>query len=159
VLYIYERKINEWFDERIKIKDTTELLKAILEKNVEKITDIFNVYLMNMVNFHDSAENFYHGFMVGILANIGGYQVKSNRESGMGRSDIFLKSTGIYKRAAIFECKVLKKNEDPEKTCCEALLQIEEKRYEYDLKQDGFKHILKYAVVFRGKECMVMSEA
>jgi hypothetical protein len=157
ILSVYERKINEWFNEKIKIKDTTLLLRAILEKDIEQITDILNTYLMNMISFHDSAENFYHGFLIGILANIRGYQIKSNRESGLGRSDIYMKSTGIRKRAVVFECKTLKENEDPEEKGIAALLQIEQKKYAYELQADGYQDVLKYAVVFRGKECLVMA--
>jgi hypothetical protein len=158
VLYIYEVKIMEWFQEKVKILDSSELYQAILEKDTSKITGELNIRLMDMISFHDTAENFYHGFLLGILSNIDNYIVKSNRESGLGRSDIFLKSTGIEKKAAIFECKVLKENDDAEEKCLEALQQINDKRYDAELIQLGYKEIIKYGIVFRGKQCMIMAE-
>jgi hypothetical protein len=155
VLYIYKRKIREWFHEKIKVKDTTALIHAILSNDTKMITTELNQRLMDLISFHDSAENFYHGFLTAILGSLSGFQVKSNREAGKGRSDIFMKSTGLKKIAVIFECKVLKDNEEPEKKCEEALNQIEEKNYAYDLIEEGYKIILNYAVVFRGKECLI----
>jgi hypothetical protein len=155
VLYIYERKIREWFNQKVKIADATKLLNAIMEKDIDTITSELNTRLMNMISFYDSAENFYHGFLTGILGNIHGFRVKSNREAGKGRSALYLRSTGIRKQAVIFECKALREKEDPKAKCKEALLQIEEKKYEYELREDGYKEVLKYAVVFQGKECMV----
>jgi hypothetical protein len=155
VIYIFERKIREWFNEKIKLKDAKILYHAILDKDTETITDELNKCLMDMISFHDSAENFYHGFLTGILGNLYGFKVKSNREAGIGRSDIYIKSTGIQKKAAIFECKVLRDNEDAIEKCNAALKQIEEKRYDSGLVADGYKDVLKYAVVFKGKECLV----
>jgi len=157
VCYIYKRKIREWFNEKIKIKDRAMLLDAIMNKDVAVINDTLNQKLMDMISFHDSAENFYHGFLLGILGNVNGYAVKSNRESGTGRSDIYMKSTGIWQKAVIFECKMLKEGDDPEEACRKALRQIEDKNYDHELVESGYKDILKYAVVFRGKRCLVMA--
>jgi hypothetical protein len=157
VNYIYKRKIREWFDEKMMLRDSDRILKAILSNDAETITDELNKRLMDMISFHDSAENFYHGFLLGILSNLRGYQVKSNRESGKGRSDICIKSTGIARIAVIFECKALKENEDPLLKCHEALAQIKERKYDHDLIEEGYKEIMMYAAVFRGKECLVFS--
>ncbi|MBQ9982112.1 MAG: PD-(D/E)XK nuclease domain-containing protein, partial [Oscillospiraceae bacterium] len=42
--------------------------------------------------------------------------------------------------------------------CDEALLQINEKRYDAELIEDGFKKIIKYGISFNGKACMVKKE-
>jgi hypothetical protein len=158
VRYIYRQKIREWFDEKITLKDPAALLNAILSHDTGTITAELNHRLLQMISFHDSAENFYHGFLLGILGNIQGYTVKSNRESGKGRSDICLKSTGIARKAVIFECKALKKNDDPIEVCHKALNQIRTMEYGRELMEEGYKEIWEYAVVFRGKECLVYSE-
>ncbi|MDR1699931.1 MAG: PD-(D/E)XK nuclease domain-containing protein, partial [Lachnoclostridium sp.] len=145
------------FDEKIKMSNLSEFMNAILEKDTEKLMEELNIRLNNTISFYDTAENFYHGFLLGILSNIDNYIVKSNRESGVGRSDIFLKSTGIEKKAAIFECKVLKENDDAEEKCLEALQQINDKRYDAELIQLGYKEIIKYGIVFRGKQCMIIA--
>ncbi|MDR1700579.1 MAG: PD-(D/E)XK nuclease domain-containing protein, partial [Lachnoclostridium sp.] len=158
VLYIYEEKILEWFQEKVRIPDSSKLYQAILEKDTDKISGELNIRLMEMISFHDTAENFYHGFLLGVLSNINHYEIKSNRESGIGRSDICMKSTGIIKKAIIFECKVLKDTDDAEEKCKEALNQITEKKYDAELILQGFRDIIKYGIVFRGKECMIMSD-
>ncbi|MDR1699932.1 MAG: ATP-binding protein [Lachnoclostridium sp.] len=157
VLCIYEEKITEWFQEKVKIENSSDFYHAIIEKNSPKITEELNARLIDMISFYDTAENFYHGFLLGILANIKGYQVKSNRETGLGRSDIFIKSTGIQKKAIIFECKVLKDNDDAEEKCREAIRQIDEKKYGAELVKEGYRDIIKYGIVFRSKECLVMA--
>ena len=158
VRYIYRRKINEWFNKKIELKDPTRLLAAILTGDADTITDEMNKRLLDVISFHDSAENFYHGFLLGILSGLGQYSVKSNRESGHGRSDICLKSTGIARKAVIFECKALKDKDDPIAVCQAAIRQIGEKGYDHELAEEGYKEIMKYAVVFRGKECLVYAE-
>ena len=155
VRYIYERKINEWFNEKIALKNPKRLLGAILDNDPETITEELNQRLMDIISFHDSAENFYHGFLLGILSGLQNYSVKSNRESGRGRSDICLKSTGIARKAVIFECKALKDKDDPIAVCQAAIRQIGAKGYDHELVEEGYKEIMMYAVVFRGKECLV----
>jgi hypothetical protein len=39
------------------------------------------------------------------------------------------------------------------------LQQIKEKQYDHELIEAGYKEIMMYAVVFRGKECLVYGEA
>ena len=158
VKYIFERKISEWFNEKIALRDPVRLLAAIHAGDTDTIADELNQRLMDVISFHDSAENFYHGFLAGILSGLRGYAVKSNRESGHGRSDLSLKSTGIARRAVIFECKALKAKDDPIAVCEAALAQISERGYDHELVEEGYRDVMKYAVVFLGKECLVMAE-
>ena len=86
-----------------------------------------------------------------------GYKVKSNRESGDGRGDIYLLPVSIKKTAVILEVKAADTFKDLEKNCMEALKQIEEKKYDQELRQTGYNNILKYGVAFYRKDCMVRS--
>ena len=70
------------------------------------MTDILNRQLFDTISFYDNAENFYHGFLTGILSQSENYLVKSNRESGNGRSDIIVKSPSLRGRSFIIEVKV-----------------------------------------------------
>lgn len=84
----------------MKIVDTTVLLDAIVNGDADTIKKELNKRLWSMISFHDTAENFYHGFLLGILSNIEGYVIKPNRKYGLknkpgdGRSDIFMKTRG-----------------------------------------------------------------
>jgi len=155
---IYEDKILEWFHQKIKLQNPREMIDAILTKNTAVLERELNERMMDLISFHDSQENFYHGFMVGLLSNLPGFDIKSNRESGNGRSDLYMKSKGISKQGIIFELKVIGDKDVPEKVCKSALQQISRKRYDYELESLGYRHILKYGIAFRGKECLVMAE-
>jgi len=108
------------------------------------------------ISFIDSAENFYHGFMAVVLSGLGGYMVKSNRESGDGRSDLVLYSAnGIDDKAVIFEFKRAKEFGGLPAACEDALRQIDEKNYAAYWNEEGYKNILKYGIGFYKKRCAV----
>ena len=89
--------------------------------------DILNGQLFDTISFFDSAENFYHGFLTGILSQSENYLVKSNRETGNGRSDIMVKSPSLRGRSFILEIKISDCIDDLEEDAKKALKQIDEK--------------------------------
>ena len=105
--------------------------------------------------FYDYQESYYHGFLAGMLKNMGNYIVLSNRESGNGRPDILIKHPSVKGKAVIIEIKTAKTYQQLEEKCREALRQIEDHKYEEILKQEGYQDILKYGIAFYKKECMV----
>ena len=110
---------------------------------------------METISFYDYQESYYHGFLAGMLKNIGNYIVLSNRESGNGRPDIILKYPSVRGKAVIIEIKVAKSCQELGQKCEEALKQIEVKNYEAELLREGYQDIMKYGVAFYKKECMV----
>ena len=82
------------------------------------------------------------------------YVVNSNRESGFGRYDIQLEPKEKSANSFIMEFKVHKngKEKDIEETVENAKKQIEEKKYEENLRERGFTNITKMVFAFRGKE-------
>ena len=152
---IYERQISEWFDERVQEADMTNLYRAVLEQDVEIFMDEISELLAESISFMDSYENFYHGFLTGVLRGIKGYVAKSNRESGNGRGDIFLRPRSIRKPAIIIEVKVAAEARYLEKEVEDALTQIEKKRYDAELEREGFTQIIKYGIAFYRKDCVV----
>jgi len=155
VLTIFERKIREWFEEKIRAADLDKMYAAIFDSKPQVFEDELSAILADTISYFDNQENFYHGFLAGALTRIKGYRVKSNRESGNGRSDIFLLPVSMKKTAVIFELKVAGAFKDLEKKCMEALIQIDEKEYYQELRQIGYGNILKYGVAFYRKDCMV----
>ena len=112
-----------------------------------------------MFSFFDvgenTAENFYHAFVLGMLVGLKDkYFVKSNRESGYGRYDIMLEPKDKNGNSFIMEFKIAEDMEEEslEKLIEEAKKQIEEKKYEQELKERGFKNITKMIFAFKGKE-------
>ena len=130
VLYIFKNTIREWFDSRIRVKDLSGLFQGILQGNAEQIQKELSPLLLESVSYMDSYENFYHGFLLGILMNLNGYKVRSNREAGDGRYDISLESRDGLKDPVILEFKIGKRRPELIGKAVEALAQILEKRYD-----------------------------
>ena len=155
VRYIYKNAVRRWFEEKTDKKDLSPLYESILNGDREKMAEILSENLMETISFYDYQESYYHGFLAGMLKNIGNYIVLSNRESGNGRPDLLLKYPSVRGKAVILEIKVAKTYRELEQKCDEALEQIEAQRYEEPLRQEGYSDILKYGVAFYRKECVV----
>ena len=155
LMYIYKTKINEWFEESTKQRDLKTLFNAVLGGEAEVFQAELSKILAESISYHDSAENFYHGFMAGILSRLNGYRVKSNRESGDGRSDLVLYGVSIRDKAVIFELKIAKKAKEMPAVSEEALRQIDQKNYAAYWDDEGYKDILKYGIAFCKKDCEV----
>jgi len=155
LMYIYKAKIREWFNDYTSQRDLKKLFDAILGGDAEVFQSELSKMLAESISFYDSAENFYHGFMAGILSRLNGYRVKSNHESGDGRSDLALYGASMRDKAVIFEFKVAKKVKDMPAECEEALKQIEKNNYAEYWDDEGYTDILKYGIAFCKKNCEV----
>ena len=136
----------------------------MLTGDTDKMEEFINGQLSKSISYYDNAENFYHGYMVGIFNSLDGYEVYSNKESGNGRPDIQLMQGSLRVRTAlrrkpavIFELKHAKKFSEMEKKCEEALEQIEVQKYDNSLKEEGYGEILKYAICFCKKSCRILT--
>ena len=157
ILYIYKNNIQDWFEQRINQQDLSCLIKALEDGDCEKASDIITTQLLDTISFYDYKEDYYHGFITGLLIHNGKYLVKSNRESGLGRYDLTLYTQRIRKgRAIILEFKVAGNINGLEKGCEEALGQIERLHYDNDIIKEGYTDILKYGLCFYKKECLVI---
>ena len=152
---IYRNTILEWFDKRLKTTDLNNLHKAILEGDCEAFENEVSELLLETISFYDYAENYYHGFLCGLLKGCNHYTVISNRESGNGRPDILFKHLSVRGQAVIMELKVVKEFDRMETGCDEALKQIEEQNYAAVLYKEGYRKIRRYGICFYRKECMV----
>jgi hypothetical protein len=117
-------------------------------------------FLSDRMSFYDidfkEQERTYHIFVLGLLSGYEDIRYRkplSNRESGDGRYDILFERTDY---CVIFEFKVVKEEKSMEKAAQDALGQIEEKRYFVEAPRG--KRVIKTAVVFCGKRCLVRSD-
>ncbi len=152
---IYQNTILNWMKAAIKKEDFHDLYRAMEDGNAQRMADILNGQLFHSISFYDSAENFYHGFLAGILSQSENYLVKSNRETGNGRSDIMVKSPSLRGRSFIVEVKVSDSIDDLEKDAEKALQQICDKRYMEELRTEGYRKIDCYGIAFYRKDCEV----
>ena len=156
VHYIYKNTIQAWFDRKKKGFDLSPLYQAIEEGDTDRMEEEITDCLAETISFFDYGESYYHGFLAGLLRQNGKYRIRSNRESGLGRADLILRTPRIRRgRAVILELKVAKDYADLEQGCEAALRQIEEKRYREELEQEGYEDILAYGICFYKKECLV----
>ena len=159
---LFIKKIREWFSDTTANDGKTleQFCNAFVEKDTEKIEELFGDYLWNTISIRDTAvakdkkENFYHGILLGLLGYKASWLIKSNTESGTGYSDILVEvpnnRTGI-----VIELKYAE-NGDMDAACDEALRQIEEKSYVDKLKQDGMRNFIQYGIACFKKDCKVM---
>lgn len=155
VKYIFRTKILKWFNEKIKSEDLSLLYTSIIKGEVDVFQKEVNRLLKKTISFNDAYENFYHGFMIGLLSHMDGYIVKSNRETGDGRCDIYIKPLSIFDKAVIIEMKVCDKPKELFTKSQDALQQIEDKKYAYELNESGYEDIIKYGMAFYRKDCLV----
>lgn len=152
---VYQRSIVNWFDQRIKKIDRSALIKALEEGDCETAENFLSQQLMDSISYFDYAEQYYHGFMTGLLSGAGNYRVSSNRESGTGRPDLILTERKFMGKAMVLELKIAEKFTDMEAKCEEALAQMKMRQYARPLIDDGYRPILRYVICFFKKGCIV----
>jgi len=158
VLYIYENQIADWFREQVASKDMSKMYEGIMSGDEETFERELSELLVTSISYMDSYENFYHRFVLGSLAGMRDYLVRSNRESGDGRSDICIKSPNARKPAAIIEIKAAGNSEELSGACGKGLQQITDKGYDQELRAEGYRNIYCYGLAFFRKQCRVKCE-
>ena len=154
ILLVYHKEILQQLDNIIPQPTAISIQEAIFSGDNEKLKDLIQTLLIGSVSAFDVAgENFYHGFMLGLCALLGGSFVSSNRESGDGRYDIQLKPTKKNLPGILIELKTEKNctTEQLKKLSEKALKQIIDKKYDTELVAAGVQNIYKYGVAFSGK--------
>ena len=139
------------------MREFCEALKNGDAKGVEKqLTE----YLRRTISIRDTfvkkqlKENFYHGILLGILGSGDSWSVSSNKESGDGYSDILVE-TDDGEIGIILELKYAEDG-NLDTACKKALEQIDTKRYEEVLIDEGVPNILKCGIAFYKKRCRVV---
>ncbi|MDO5136774.1 MAG: AAA family ATPase [Eubacteriales bacterium] len=150
---IFVDKIKSWFEERVSRSADmlNEMYGALARGDGETAEKIISSQLKYAISYHDQKEDFYHGFLMGLLSLNQSWTLKSNREMGLGRSDITLEdfrdAFGI-----VIEVKRAKNAADMEAKCEEALQQIQEKRYGEEL-MELTDTVWIYGIAFAEKRC------
>ena len=158
---VYRKEILQKLENLIPQATAIAVEEAIFSGNGEKLRDIISNFLIQSVSAFDAAgENFYHGFMLGVCALFGNSYVTSNRESGDGRYDIALSPKVSNLPGIIIELKAEKNCNENElqELAKTALKQINDKKYDTELKSKGVKTIYKYGVAFSGKHVAIEAE-
>jgi len=135
------------------------LMEALTENRIDEYEERLQEILLTSVSYNDTKkgnEAFYHGLIMGMgLYLEGEYITKSNIESGLGRYDFVIEPKNKAKRAYIMEFKSTDNIEKLEEVSKEALEQIENKKYDVSLKQNGIKDITYMGIAFCGKQIKI----
>lgn len=135
------------------------LMEALTENKIDEYEERLQEILLTSVSYNDTKkgnEAFYHGLIMGMgLYLEGEYITKSNIESGLGRYDFVIEPNNKTKRAFIMEFKSTDSIEKLEEVSKEALEQIENKKYDVSLKQNGVKDITYMGIAFCGKQIKI----
>ena len=136
------------------------MMEDLFLGNLNSFINKFKKMYMSAVSYHDTgdSEKYYHHFMLGVLLTLGDkYIITSNRESGYGRYDIALEPKDKGNYGLIFEFKIGDKNSIEDKAR-EALAQINEKKYDISMKNNGVSKVIKIGMAFSGKDVAIESE-
>jgi len=159
---LFQSIVRDWFRDKVIGNDLNSILKDLVTLNLEEFEEKFKILVTEMFSYMDvgknTAENFYHAFVLGLLVGLkDNYYVNSNRESGTGRYDIMLEPKDKNANSFIMEFKVHKEEKESsiEETIANAKKQIEERKYEENLRERGFKNITKMVFAFKGKEVKI----
>ena len=164
VMVSFSILVKRWFENAG--HNYSYFVKALLEGNIDDMMDTMSEICEDMISTFDGSgkaapENFYHGLVIGLLVELRDrYEIKSNRESGLGRYDVMLRPKDKKDNAVIIEFKSKRRSEKGktlDELCDMALKQIEDKKYETELLEAGFdkEKIIKLAFAFEGKEVLI----
>ena len=155
IAFVYEKEVlNRTNQNNVSIS----VHQAIFSKDANKLQSLLENFMLKSISTMDGAsEAFYHGMMLGLCAVLGSqYQVRSNRESGLGRFDIELLPMVKNMPGFIFELKHTKDmNIDLDSLADSALRQIDNMKYDAELKAFGVDDIVKIGIAFRQKSAVV----
>lgn len=139
-----------------------KIAESLYANDYKKLQKAIAEYMDKSISFYDAGtEGFYHGLVLGLIALMDNqYKIKSNRESGGGRYDISLIPREDRYPGIIIELK-WKKDLSADALsglADEALAQIDEMRYDAEMKGDGIRDILKFGIAFSGKKVYVKTK-
>ena len=155
VMSIYQNQISSWFRDEVKVQDLSVLYTAMLEGKTVVFQQELARQLRKTISYMDSRENFYHGFLLGIFANLKDYLVKSNREAGNGRYDICVRKHDLNVIPVILELKVAARFKELEQEAENALEQIKDKNYDDTLLEEGYTEVFHYGISFYRKQVCI----
>lgn len=155
ITFVYEKEVlNRTNQNSLAIS----ISQAIFSKDTQKLQSLLEDFMVKSISSIDGAnEGFYHGMMLGLCAILGNrYKIRSNRESGLGRFDIQLMPLAKGMPGFIFEFKHTKdEHTDLSALADSALQQIETKKYDTELRDNGVNSIISIGIAFRGKSAVV----
>lgn len=159
---VYNKEILQKFNEYGVQSSAVFIQEAIYSNDAQKLQKSLRSLLLKSVSSFDAVkELFFHGLLLGICAMFDDeYYLSSNRESGEGRYDLQLEPKDTNRPGILIELKSEKNctSERLNELAKTALNQINERKYETEMRKRGIKNIFKYGVAFSGKNVEICTE-
>ena len=157
VLTILRKKVDSWYAQLFRSGRQSPLVAALDDGRAEDAESLLNDLLLLTVSYHDRQENFYHGFIAGLMAGAEGHECSSNRESGNGRTDVQMRAKD-YSVAVAIEVKVASGDSDDalQKAAEAALRQAIDRGYDLSLRRRGYKRVHTYGIACFAKQCHIL---
>ena len=138
-----------------------ELIDSLVKGDMYRFEERLKYIFMTSPSHFDfkQEEANYHLFILGMLIQLKReYKVKSNLETGYGRTDVLVLPYDKNKLGFVFEFKVSKNIEELETKAEEALKQIDEKNYEMIMQDEKIEHYFKIGMSFYKKDLVIKYE-
>ena len=152
VRQIFIKTVSLWFEDKVAENDLSSFAEALWNGKSAELEQMLTEILYSTISYFDSAENYYHGFITGLIRGAG-LSICSNDETGLGRADVVIDDP-LNRRAIIIEQKYARNYEELEAKAEEGLRQIEERKYALGL-MPRIKKVMNYGISFWKKESCV----
>lgn len=173
---VYATTFQRWMRARLGGGESgvERLKKALFEGDAEALEEQLQAFTMNMLSYHDvkakeavagagpasprlRTEQVVHAFVIGLLATLPSeFEVRSNRESGLGRPDVMIRPRWPGNPGVVLELKIVKAGaKAPEAALREGLAQIRKNAYLAELTAAGASPAHAFVAAFDGKRVWV----
>lgn len=157
--------VKHWFGDRVESNKVKALLPALVKGDIRNFERFLREIVADVFSYHSfgkESEKAYQAFVIGLLVWLGSeYEVKSERESGYGRSDVMIIPRDPARIGYVIEFKKIDayEKETIEIATAKAFAQIMERDYAAELRRRGISLIKQLAVVFKGKQVWVKEQS
>ena len=162
ISFVYKKEILDQLTGIVPPASAVSIQEALYSGDEKKLKVQLKKLLMESVSFFDTSdESFYHGLVLGLCVLMEErYYIRSNREAGEGRFDIQLLPRTAQYPGILIEIKAAAKKEHPDLKALakSAIKQINDQRYDTEMKAQGITTIIKYGAAFSGKDVEVLME-
>ncbi len=159
----FKTSISRWMDNTVGSDKLNELLHALIGRDLDKFAELLQYFVLTILSYHDTPdapdqmpEKVFHAFFLGLLINLESqYEIRSNRESGLGRYDVMMAPRESDGLGIVIEFKKVGKTASADAALRAALDQIQKNKYAAELKDRNIENILLIAIALKGKEVRV----
>jgi hypothetical protein len=161
VRLVYRDMFKRWLYIADPSSDYTDaLVKALLCGDARMVQKTLEHILITAMSYHDAGgrqpEKLYHGFILGLLVHLEKqYEIRSNRESGLGRADMLMRRKTSGRPGVVIEFKARDEEENVDAVLKDAAKQVRERKYATELAASGATPVYEYVIVFDGKKAWV----